>query len=67
MYDARRRTDQDEAGEQEPNFEDHDAEAADYYKDQAIFYGNMLPLLPYVLGLHWWLLLMLASSMLLTM
>ena len=44
MYDARRRTDQDEAAEQEPDFEDHDAEAADYYKDQASF-QLLLPLL----------------------
>lgn len=42
MYDARRRTDQDEAAEQEPDFEDHDAEAADYYKDQASLLDTML-------------------------
>ena len=43
MYD-RRRGDQDDAAEQEPDFEDNDAEAADYYKDQASLLGVLLPL-----------------------
>lgn len=45
MYDARRRTDQGEEPEQEPDFEDHDAEAEDYYKDQVCL-SAVLPAAP---------------------
>lgn len=57
MYD-RRRGDQDEAAEQEPDFEDNDAEAADYYKDQASLLGMLLLVLLSILLLVLWLLML---------